>query len=294
MNTTAISFADKWQDYKQLVKFRLNLTVVFSTLVGYLIGIENHFSWSQFFYLLVGGFLTVGAANTINQIIERDSDRLMKRTENRPLAKGRMSIAEATIASLIMGIIGVLIISLNLNHTAGLLSLLSLCLYAFVYTPLKKVSPIAVYVGALPGALPVLIGYVAATGTFGIAAWVLFAIQVIWQFPHFYAIAWVLKDDYKRAGLRLQPLGSGKEKGAASQILIFTLLLLPLSVLPYLLGFGTLIGMTLLLIVSLYFGWMALNLYRKLENNFAKKLMFGSFAYLPIVFLIILIEKVVL
>src|SRR2546426_774787 len=166
---SAISFSlkNKLTDYAQLIKLRLNLTVVLSTFIGFLLGSQGHVNWTGLLVVVVGGFLTVGAANGINQIIEKNSDRLMKRTENRPLATGRMSVEEAVIACMAMGIAGVWMIAAYLNPLSGILSLVSLCLYGFVYTPLKKITPLSVYIGAVPGALPTIIGYVAAAGSVG-------------------------------------------------------------------------------------------------------------------------------
>ena len=291
------SFKEKVKDYNQLIKFRLNLTVVMSTFIGFLLGSDANIHWTGLLIVVVGGFLTVGAANGINQIIEKDSDALMLRTENRPLASQRMSVTEAVIACLIMGVTGVLLIGLYLNAFSAMLSLLSLVLYGFVYTPLKKISPIAVYVGAIPGAIPPMIGFVAACNHIGPMAWTLFFIQFIWQFPHFYSIAWLLDDDYKRAGIRLLPLGTVKGNGAAAQIIFFSLLLIPVSFLPYILDtekhLHTLIIGILLMICSAGFTYFSIRLFRELSNKAAKKLMFYSIMYLPVIFLIMLIEKLI-
>jgi heme o synthase len=291
----AISFSlkNKLRDYQQLIKLRLNLTVVLSTFFGYLLGSTGAIHWTGLLVVVVGGFLTVGAANGINQIIEKNSDKLMRRTENRPLASNRMSIEEAVIACLIMGIAGVWLISAYLNTLAGLLSLASLCLYGFAYTPLKKITPFSVYVGAVPGALPTIIGFVAASGTLGMLGWILFIIQFIWQFPHFYSIAWICDDDYKRAGLKMMPVGTTKNKKAALQIVVFSLLLLPVSALPFIFGYSHIVSTLLLVICSAMFTWQSVILYRTLENKAAKKLMFISIMYLPIMFLIMLLDKMI-
>jgi heme o synthase len=291
----AITFnlKNKLRDYQQLIKFRLNLTVVLSTFFGYLLGSNGTINWTGLLVVVVGGFLTVGAANGINQIIEKNSDKLMKRTENRPLASNRMSVEEAVIACLIMGIAGVLLISVYLNTMSGILSLISLCLYGFAYTPLKKITPFSVYVGAIPGALPTIIGFVAASGTIGMLGVILFIIQFIWQFPHFYSIAWLCDDDYKRAGLKMMPVGTGKDKHGALQIVLFSVLLIPVSLLPYLYGYSHMGTTALLVLCSALFTYQSVNLYSNLENKSAKKLMFTSIMYLPVMFLIMLLDKMI-
>ena len=294
-NDQAIAFSlkNKLKDYSQLIKLRLNTTVVFSTFIGYLLGSSGHVNVTGLFVVVIGGFLTVGAANGINQIIEKNSDKLMRRTENRPLATNRMSVEEAVIACLIMGILGVGMITMYLNTLSGVLSLVSLCLYGFLYTPLKKITPFSVYVGAVPGALPAIIGYVAASGTIGVMGWILFLIQFIWQFPHFYSIAWLCDDDYKRAGLKMMPIGTTKDRKAATQIVIFAALLIPVSLLPYMYGYSHIISTCFLVLVSGLFTWQSIQLYMKLDNPSAKKLMFYSIMYLPVMFLILLIDKMI-
>jgi len=291
----AVSFSlkDKLRDYNQLIKLRLNLTVVFSTFIGFLLGSTGHVHWSGLLVVVIGGFLTIGAANGINQIIEKNSDKLMKRTENRPLATNRMSVEEAAIACLVMGTAGVLMISLYLNMTAGLLSLVSLCLYGFVYTPLKKITPFSVYVGAIPGALPTIIGFVAASSKLGAMGWIIFVIQLIWQFPHFYSIAWICDEDYKRAGLKMMPIGTIKDRKAALQIVLFSLLLIPVSFLPYYYGYSHIITTALMVLCSTVFTLQSYKLYRSLENATARKLMFYSIMYLPVMFLIMLVDKMI-
>jgi protoheme IX farnesyltransferase len=290
--TVTLSWKNKLRDYSQLVKFRLNMSVVFSTFLGFILGSKGAINWMDLAIVVLGGFLTVGAANGINQIIEKDSDRLMKRTENRPLATNRMGVIEATIACLIMGVAGVWMIGHYLNPLSGLLSMIALCSYAFLYTPLKKLSPLSVYVGAIPGAISPTIGFVAASGKLETFAILLFLIQFIWQFPHFYSIAWLLDDDYKRAGLKMMPLGTSKDRKAAVQIVLFSLLLIPVSFLPYMLGCAHLITCILLAIGSSLFAFQSVSLYRNLSNASAKKLMFGSIIYLPAMFLILLLEKI--
>lgn len=283
----------RWRDYGQLVKMRLTFLVVFSTLMGYLAAAGFDAQGWPLTALLVGGFLTVGSANCINQIIERHTDRLMRRTENRPLAQDRMPLGEATVLALISGLAGVFILGHFLNPLSGLLSLVSLLLYAFAYTPMKKVSPIAVYIGAIPGALPPLIGYVAFTGSVDGLGLTIFLLQFIWQFPHFWAIAWLLDDDYRRAGYKLLPLRTGKNKASAVSIVLSTALLLPLTLyagMTDILGWGT---VSLLMLANLAFLGQSIRLLQKMEDASAKSLMFGSFAYLPIIQMILVFNQLI-
>ena len=291
-------------DFNKLVKLRLTLTVVFSASISFLIGAtqQGDIIWFNWALLTIGGFLVTGAANGFNEIIEKDLDKLMKRTEDRPLPAGRMTTGQALILSVFMGIAGTLIL-VRLNFIAGLLSVFSIFLYAFVYTPLKQKSPIAVWVGAIPGALPPLIGYYAAfkSAGFGLAyaevseqavvitPLVLFAIQFFWQFPHFWAIAWVSDDDYKRAGFRLLPT-TRRDKLSAWFILISCLLMIPIGFLPMYYGIGGWVFTILSLIGGLLFTWYGLQHLQKMEVSTAKKIMFTSFAYLPLTQLVLLFD----
>src|SRR5690606_30990579 len=191
-------FIHKATAYFKLLKFRLSLTIAFSCAIGFLLGSPER-NWMQVALVILGGLLVTGSANIINQILEKDFDKLMKRTANRPLPTNALTITEAAIFSFLLAISGFVLLAVNFNLLSAAFSLLSLILYGFVYTPLKRISPICVFVGAFPGAFPPLIGWVAATGVLGMEAWVLFGIQFIWQFPHFWAIAWVLDEDYKKA-----------------------------------------------------------------------------------------------
>ncbi|MDZ4838896.1 MAG: heme o synthase [Bacteroidota bacterium] len=293
IKTEISTIKSKINDYKQLIKFRLNLTVVLSTFIGFMLGSGAEFDTFGLIITLIGGFLTVGSANGINQIIEKDSDALMLRTENRPLASNRMGVPEAVVSTLIMGIVGVGLIAFYLNNLAAILSLVSLLLYGFLYTPLKKHTPFAVYVGAIPGAIPPMIGFAAAAGALGTTAWTLFLIQFIWQFPHFYSIAWILEDDYKRAGIKLHPIGAKTQNAASIQIMLFSFLLIPVSFLPYFLGIGHLATAFVIMACSIVFSWLSYQLYEEKTNKEAKRLMFGSIMYLPIIFLIMLVDKLI-
>lgn len=281
----------KIRDYAQFLKIRLASLVVFSSGVGYAIAAGSAFDFVQFLWLLLGGFLIVGASNGINQIIEKESDQLMARTANRPVATGRMSVWEAALLALLLGVAGVVIIGIFTNKLSAALGLMSLLSYAFVYTPMKKHSPFAVFVGAFPGALPILIGYAAFSGHLNLEAGLLFLVQFIWQFPHFWAIAWILHQDYGKAGFRLLPNAGEPGRKNAFQILWYTATLIPISLAPVYYGYAGWWAAAICLIASLLFLAQAWKLYRTLDKSDARKLMFGSFVYLPIVQLIYLIDK---
>ncbi len=276
------------KDFKNLVKLRLTFLVVFSASICFLIAEESQteINWVSWLKLVIGGFLVTSAANGFNEIIEKDLDKLMKRTCDRPLPSGRMTNGQALVLSLVMGIFGTYLLG-SLNILTGLLSVFSIFLYAFIYTPLKRKSPIAVFVGAFPGALPPLIGYVAAHGKIDTIALVLFGIQFVWQFPHFWAIAWVLDDDYKKAGFRLLPT-THRDKISAVITWLSTLVLIPVSLLPTYFGFGGNLIAIVSLIIGIIFSYQAFVLMQKLDIKSAQKLMFGSFIYLPVVQLVLL------
>ncbi|MEO1435796.1 MAG: heme o synthase, partial [Bacteroidota bacterium] len=225
----------KLQDLKMLVKLRLNLLVVFSSGIGYALAAGPTLDFVNLFLICLGGFLVTGSANALNQVLERDYDKLMPRTATRPIASGRMEVSEAVLYAGLMGVVGIMILGL-FNPLTAMIGSISLFIYAFVYTPMKRVSSIAVLIGAFPGALPPLIGYVAFTGFIGPEALALFGIQFMWQFPHFWAIAWVSHDDYIKGGYFLLPSKGGQDKNSAMQCLIYALLLIPVSLFPYFLG----------------------------------------------------------
>ncbi len=275
-------------DFKNLIKLRLTLLVVFSASICFLIGehYQESIHWVNWIKLVVGGFLVTSAANGFNEIIEKDLDKLMTRTSDRPLPSGRMTTGQALVLSLLMGISGTYLLG-SLNLLTGVLSVFSIFLYAFLYTPLKRKSPIAVFVGAIPGALPPLIGYVASHGQIDTIALVLFGVQFVWQFPHFWAIAWVLDDDYKKAGFRLLPT-THRDRTSAIITLISTFILIPVSLLPTYFGFGGNLIAIVSIIMGLIFTYQAFILAKNLDVKSARKLMFGSFIYLPVVQLVLL------
>lgn len=282
--------SEKLKAYYELTKFRLSSTVVFSSAFGFIIASEK-VDWIKLLMFCVAAFSTTAAANIINQIIEKDLDKLMTRTENRPLPSGRLSIKEAAIFGWIMAAIAMYILFYQFNFRAGLLALLSMVLYGFVYTPLKRFGPIAVAVGALPGAFPPMIGWVAAVNHFGLEPGILFAIQFFWQFPHFWAIAWVLDEDYNKAGFKLLPSKGGQDLNSAIQIMIYTLFLLPLCWIPYYLGMTGVNSGVIATIFGVLFLAQTFHLMRKVDRKAALQLMFGSFIYLPVVQIAYLLDK---
>ncbi|QNE40343.1 protoheme IX farnesyltransferase [Hymenobacter sp. NBH84] len=280
----------KARAFFQLLKFRLALTVAFSSAIGYLLG-AHELDLGKALLVLVGGLLVTGSANTINQIFEKDLDKLMKRTAKRPIPTGVISIAEGWVFVLVTGLLGLGILAYFFNPLTAALSLLSLILYGFIYTPLKTISPICVAVGAIPGGMPPMIGWVAATGILGVEAWILFGIQFMWQFPHFWAIAWVLDDDYKKAGFKMLPTPGGKDLRTAIQIMTYTLVLIPLSLLPTVFHMtGTTYGIIAVVCGVLFLG-QTFYLMRTCSKKAAMSIMFGSFLYLPIVQIALVFDK---
>ena len=297
-----------FSDFSKLIKFRLTFLVVFSASVTFLIGskiqidrgIVDGINWTNWLILIAGGFLVTSAANCFNEIIEVDLDKLMSRTKDRPMPAGRVTTGQGLVLGLIMGMAGTSLL-VQLNPETGYLSVFSILLYAFAYTPMKRKSPIAVFVGAIPGALPPLIGYIAAIGgqseigyvpvDYEIAL-ILFLIQFVWQFPHFWAIAWVLDDDYKLAGFRLLPT---KKRDRTSAIITFisTLILIPVSLLPTIRGFGGFYSAGISILAGIAFSYYAYQLMVKLDLPSARKVMFCSFFYIPLVQLVLLFNLTV-
>ena len=278
----------KIKDYFLLTKIRLTISVIISALTGFLFAGGG--TGLEAFYLLIGGLLVTGASNGTNQIWERNLDRKMSRTEKRPLPRKSMSIAEAVIVvAIFLGVGSWMLFQLNLN--AMILGLIAYVSYAFIYTPLKQVTPWAVIVGAFPGAIPPMLGAIAVTNEFSALPGVLFFVQFVWQLPHFWAIAWVAHNDYQKAGFYLLPSGSGKSKKSAFRIALSALLLIPFSLAPWLLdmvgGFSLLFASLLGLVFFLY----AYRLYLTLEDTAARKLMFASFIYLPLIQFVYVIDS---
>src|SRR5688572_11427004 len=277
--------------YWQLLKFRLSFLVAFSCAFGFVLASPN-INWNSLVMLFVGALLLSGSSVTINQIIEKDLDKLMTRTMNRPLPTGRVSVNEASVFALICFVSSISILLIFTNVLTTILAIVSMVLYCFVYTPLKRVGSIAVFVGAIPGALPPLLGWVAATGTVTHEAWIIFGIQFIWQFPHFWAIAWVADDDYKKAGFKLLPWGGQKDMNTAIQIMIYTLFLLPLGLLPAKFGVTGIDSAIVATICGVLFLAQTFSLMKTGSRQSALRIMFGSFLYLPIVQIAYLLDKV--
>lgn len=291
-NSGSFRLASKVKDYFQLIKFTLSFLVVFTTVISYLLAPNVvHFNLPLVLLLFVAGMLITGSANAINQTLEKNTDALMKRTANRPIASGRMKTSEGFIFAAVCGITGVFLMWYFFNAASAILGLISLILYGFVYTPLKRVNSIAVLVGALPGALPCLIGWVAATGEFSAGGWILFAIQFLWQFPHFWAIAWVAHEDYSKAGFKLLPSEKGPTKFTAIQGIIYSMLMIPIGLLPYFFGMSGVVSMWIILFCNLGMVALSVNLFKKMDKKSARMVMFGSYFYIMFVFLSLYANK---
>ncbi len=281
----------KLKDYSELFKFRLASLVVFSAAIGFLMAANGNWNAPQLVLFCLAGFLVTASANALNQVIEKDYDLLMNRTMNRPLPQERMTIMEALLVAGIFGVGGISIFLIYFNPLAAIFSALSLLTYAFIYTPLKRFSSIAVFVGAIPGALPPLIGWVSVSGKVELFAVLLFGIQFLWQFPHFWAIAWVSYDDYMKAGYKLLPSSEGRNKYSAMQNILYILALIPMSLVPAYFGFTGIISAVIVMLCGIAFLYQAFLLFNECSIPAAKKLMFGSFFYLPIVQLALFLDR---
>ena len=275
----------------ELIKFRLSFLVTFSSVFGFLLS-SNYINYFSLFILIISGFFITGSSVINNQIIEKDSDKLMNRTKNRPLPTNKISSRNALFISLALSITGLILMVLFLNKLTALLSFLSLIIYTFLYTPLKKVGPIAVFVGAIPGALPPLIGWAASTNDISLEAFIIFSIQFIWQFPHFWAIAWVSDDDYKRAGFKLLPNNGKKNFSTAVNIMTYTMFLIPLGLLPTIFGITGLVSGVVAVVCAILFLIQTLRLIKDYSKTSALRIMFGSFIYLPVVQLTYIFDKI--
>lgn len=293
-NTASIGsfLKQKINDYKLLVKFKLSLLVVFSACITFMLGGSNY-PWQALVILGLGGFFVTGAANALNQVLEKDYDKLMKRTANRPMATGRMETSEAVLIAGLLSVAGLLLLS-AFNPMTAVLGALSLVSYSFIYTPMKRVSPAAVWIGAIPGALPMAIGWVAAGNDLGPEALFLFGLQFFWQFPHFWAIAWVAYKDYSDAGFYLLPSKKedGRDKSTALQTVFYAFCLLPMSILPFYFGISGYIACTVMLVMGIFYLTYAIKLYLECTDQAARKLMFASFAYLPVVLIVLVLDKI--
>lgn len=309
--SVSYTLASKVKDYFILIKFTLSFLVVFSCVVCYLLAPNIQFNLASVILLFFAGMCVTGSANAINQTVERKTDALMRRTADRPVAAGRMTVNEAWTFAIIIGGVGIIIMWYWFNFASAIISLFSLFLYAFIYTPLKRVNSVSVLVGAFPGALPCLIGWVAGTGLispfatfqgtlatgethtfFNYGGYILFAIQFLWQFPHFWAIAWVAHKDYQKAGFKLLPSEEGPTKFTAMQTVIYSMLMVPVGMLPYYIDISGILAFWILLLCNFWMVYVSINLVIKMNVAAARKVMFSSYFYLMIVFLALLLDKV--
>lgn len=290
-NNEAITYS-KFKSFFKLTKFTLSALVVFSAIITFFT-VAEEFNWKQIVAICIGGFFVTGAANGFNQIIEKDLDKLMNRTKLRPIPTGNLTVTQALLFCALFGIIGTVLLWIFTNPLSGIIGFVSIIMYALIYTPLKRITPFSVFIGAIPGALPTLIGAIAATEGFGhvtFFALLLFFIQFFWQFPHFWAIAWVSHDDYQRAGFFMLPSKGGRDKSSRSQILVYTLSLFPIALTPYIFNFTGWISAAIVSCMGVVFIYQAYNLYRSGSIEDARKLMFGSFVYLPLVQLALMFD----
>ncbi len=288
MSETPLKKPSKFKTYLVFTKFRLSFLVILSALTGYLFAGGKDLT--EITYLMLGGTLVTGASNGANQIWERNLDKIMNRTNRRPLPTGEMSLREAYIIVIIFLFIGTYLLWL-INIKSAVLGLLAFLSYVFVYTPLKQITPWAVFVGAFPGAIPPFLGAIAATDAFGFVPGVLFFVQFTWQFPHFWAIAWVLYDDYKKAGFSLLPSKEGKSKASGFQIMAYSLALIPFSLMPWLLGWTGVVTLISASLLGIWFFYLSYKLFHSCETADARKLMFASFVYLPIIQFIYVFDR---
>ena len=286
------SFAMYFSDFKEITKVRLAVSVVFSSIAGYLLGAVE-VDYISVLLLAFGGYCMVGASNAYNQVIEKDLDALMKRTKNRPIPAGRMSVSTAMIIAVVLTILGIVTLYF-LNPKTAMFGAISIFLYTSVYTPLKTKTPLSVFVGAFPGAIPFMLGWVAATDNFGIEPGTLFMIQFFWQFPHFWALGWMLDDDYKRGGFKMLPTGK-KDRGTALQIIMYTLWMIVISIIPV---FGitgrlklSIVAAVIIFLMGLGMLFFAFRLYEKRDNASARKLMLASVSYITLMQLVYVIDK---
>ena len=294
--TSSFTIGSKLRDYMQLVKFSLSFMVAFSAVVCYLMVPGIAFNWGRIILLFAGGLLVTFSANTVNQLAEKDSDAKMMRTAKRPIASGRMGPTEGWLFAVISLVAGLLILGYYFNVTSAVISMVSWFMYAYMYTPMKKVSSFSVLFGAIPGALPCLIGWTAGflpeeSIEWG-GGWALFAIQFFWQFPHFWAIAWIAHKDYSKAGFKLLPSEEGQTKYSAVQAIIYSLLLIPAGVVPYLIGMSGFVSLWIVLIANIFMIVQCIRLYREMTTQAARRVMFSSYIYLPVVLLGLLLDKI--
>ncbi|WP_415865507.1 heme o synthase [Thalassobellus suaedae] len=289
---TSLSAPSVISDFKEITKMRLALSVVFSSIAGYLLGVDT-VDFKTLVLLAFGGYFMVGASNAFNQIIEKDLDALMVRTKNRPIPAGRMSVNTAFVIASIFTLLGIIILY-TINKQTAMFGAISIFIYTCVYTPLKTKTPISVFVGAIPGAIPFMLGWVAATDNFGIEPGTLFALQFFWQFPHFWAIGWFLFEDYKKGGFFMLPTGK-QDKGTAVQTMMYTIWTILVSIIPVF-GFTgdlhlSIIAAILVFILGLGMLYYAIQLFKKMTEQAAKQLMLASVSYITLVQIVYVVDK---
>ena len=286
-----IKIMEKLKILVELTKFRLSALVSFSAIFGYILAADK-IDMISIIVLALSGYMVTGSSVINNQVLEIEYDNKMDRTKNRPLPTNKISSTNALIVSLVLMTFGLLMMAVYLNYLTALISLLSLLIYTFIYTPLKRVGPIAVFVGAIPGALPPLIGWVAFSNIISLEALIIFSIQFIWQFPHFWAIAWLCDEDYKKVGFKLLPNRGKKNLNTALNIMTYTLFLIPLGLLPTIFGITGIISGTIAVICAILFLIQTFKLIKDYSRESALKIMFGSFIYLPIVQISYILDKI--
>jgi len=291
-STNSLGTTSIISDFKEITKMRLALSVVFSSLAGYLLGVET-IDFKTLILLAFGGYFMVGASNAFNQIIEKDLDALMDRTKNRPVPSGRMSVNTAFIIASLFTLLGIIILY-TINKQTAMFGAISIFIYTSVYTPLKTKTPLSVFVGAIPGAIPFMLGWVAATDDFGIEPGTLFALQFFWQFPHFWAIGWFLHEDYQKAGFNMLPTGK-RDKGTAVQTILYTVWTIIVSIIPVF-GFTgelklTIVGAIVVLLLGLVMLYYAIQLFKKMTVVAARQLMLASVLYITLVQIVYVLDK---
>ncbi len=290
--TNKLTFSSVFSDFKQLTKVGLSLSVVFSSVAGYLLAADT-INITTLLLLIIGGYLMVGASNAFNQIIEKEPDALMKRTMNRPLPTGRMSVQTAMIIAVTFAVVGIGMLY-YINPKCALFGAISIFLYTSAYTPLKPITPLAVFVGAIPGAIPFMLGWVAATGEFSIEPGILFLIQFFWQFPHFWAIGWLQFDEYKKAGFNMMPMGK-KDKGVVKQIILYTSVMMIVSIIPVLKQTGDFwiypATAVLIFLLGAFMLYYAVKLYKEQTDKVARQLMLSSVLYITLIQIIYVVDK---
>ncbi|MBC5862366.1 heme o synthase [Flavobacterium turcicum] len=293
--SSTLSLKSVYIDFREITKARLAVSVVFSSIAGFMLGIYdwNSLSWMVLLKLAVGGYCMVGASNAFNQVIEKDLDALMDRTKDRPVPAGRMTVASALIIACLLTVVG-LVLLYTINEKTAMFGAISIFLYTSVYTPLKTMTSLSVFVGAFPGAIPFMLGWVAATGEFGIEAGTLFLIQFFWQFPHFWAIGWFLYEDYEKAGFFMLPTGK-KDKGTALQVILYTVWLILASLLPVFGYTGRLyitpVTAVIVFLLGLWMLFYAVKLYKERTAKAARTLMLVSVSFITLLQLVYIIDK---